>query len=104
LATAKVRLAMCQVMGGVGELGGQVLHASTDALVIAVTHEAEPVFVACRGGRVTKMGTRGFLALPIGVVDELIARTGAPWKPVHGHDNAVVAYVCGTQKVALVVP
>ena len=102
MVTARVRLVICEVIGQLRELAGQVLHVSTDAVAAAATPGPDPAFVPCRGGAIREGAQRGFFALPIATIDEILRRTGAPWKPVAGHDEETFAYVCGTQKMTVV--
>jgi hypothetical protein len=102
--TARVRLAMATTIAHLEQAGGSWLHAAVDSLLIATTHEDEPQFVPCRGGSVRDGRRRGLLAMPIGVVREVLAVSGAPWKEQFGFDRPMIAYVSGLYRYALVDP
>lgn len=100
--TARVRRAVCQAIGGFRAHDSRVLHVATDSVIGPVTFGDEPEFLAVRGGPIRSGRRRGLTALPLLTIQELLTRTGAPWKLVDGHEHRTLAVVAGTQKYSMV--
>lgn len=99
--TSRIRLVLAQVIGGLHELGGEWLHVATDSVLVAMTHDDSPLFVPCRGGLVRCGRQRGIFAFPKATVDEILQRTGAPWKWQAGSETPMTGYVSGTYRTAM---
>ena len=101
--TARVRLAMATTIAHLKEHGGSWLHAATDSLLIAATHESKAKFVRCPGGPVRRGRLRGLLALPIPEIGEgiLAGMSGVPWKHEAGFDEPMVGYVSRVNRFAM---
>ena len=102
--TSRVRLAMASSIAALRAVGGEWLHAATDSLLIAVTHNDEAEFVPCHGGSERRNRRRGLVALPIGRVEEILKVTGAPWRCQHGGETPMLGYVAGIYKYQLIGP
>lgn len=97
--TASTRLTIGATMAGLAEEGGDWLHVAADSLLIAATHDSEPVEILLPDGHKV-------CCLPVRAIEKVLARAdslygGRPgWKREEGFDSPVVAVVSGTNRWA----